>query len=465
MKKYRYIAFALIALSVAACGLRKDYEAPELASEKLFRDTIIQDTVSIAELPYTDLFKDPVLQKLIQEGVSNNLDLKVALMRIAEAEATFRQRRSAQLPSLAAVAQVTENKQSRSALNLPSTVQIALNTRTYQFGLTTSWEIDIWGKLRNSKKSSLSTFLQSKESTLAIQTQLVANIANYYYTLLALDAQLKITLETVDKRRQDVDAMKSLLEGAVVNGAAVVQSEANLYAAQVTLPDLKQQIRETENALSVILGRVPGAIERGTLESQVPIEQIRMGVPAQLLSNRPDVRAAEFGVRAAYYNTKAAKAYFYPALTITGSGGFSSLEKNHFSLPSMFYSVIAGLTQPIFQQGLNKARLKIAQAQQEEAVFTFQKTMLTAGTEVSNALYRYENALEKQQTRALQLDALNKAVDFTRELLEYSSTTNYTDVLTSEQALLSAQLNSVNDKAQQLEAIVELYRALGGGTK
>jgi outer membrane protein TolC len=259
--------------------------------------------------------------------------------------------------------------------------------------------------------------------------------------------------------------MRALKEGAIVNGAAVVQSEANLYAAQVTIPDLKRSIREAENALSVLLGKGPAPVERSTLDSQRIYTNLQMGISAQLLQNRPDVEAAELAFRAAFENTNAAKTYFYPALTLTAAGGLSTLELKNFFDQSIFYNLVGGLTQPIFNRGLNKARLQTAQAQQRQALYAFQQTLLVSGQEVSNALFAFQTAADKESTRAKQVLALEKAVDFTQELLRYSSATNYTDVLTSQQSLLSAQLNGVGDKLQKLQAVVNLYRSLGGGWK
>ncbi len=259
--------------------------------------------------------------------------------------------------------------------------------------------------------------------------------------------------------------MKALKESAVVTGAAVVQSEANRYAAEVTIPDLKRSIRETENALSILLARTPGAVKRSSFAEQLVFQNLQTGVSSQLLINRPDVQAAAFAFRAAFENTNIARTYFYPQLTITAEGGVSTLLIKNLFTRSIFYNVIGGLTQPVFSRGQNRARLRIAQAQQSEAYYAYQQSLLTAGSEVSNALYAYQTALEKQASRIRQVAALMKAVDYTKELLNYSSATNYTDVLTSEQALLAAQLSSVNDKLQQLQSVVDLYRALGGGWK
>jgi multidrug efflux system outer membrane protein len=462
-RKYSYLFIvSLFLLTLNACVTKK-YERPIVKADNLYRDQTSTDTNTIAQLPWKDLFADPTLQTLIEQGLLENLDLKQAIERIKIAEASFQQSRSAFLPSLQGDVSVTDAKQSARALNFPSGININLETQTYRAQLSTSWEADIWGKLSSAKKSAYANLLQSDAAKRAVQTQLIANIANAYYNLLALDQQYAITLKTIAARTKNVSTMKALKEGAVVNGAAVVQSEANLYAAEVSLPDLKRSIRENENVLAVLLAKAPASINRSTLDQQEAFSNLQTGVSAQLLQNRPDVQAAEFAFRAAFENTNVAKTYFYPALTLTAAGGLSSLQLKDFFNNAVFYNLVGGLTQPIFAKGQNKARLKTAEAQQQIALYAFQQTLLTSGQEVSNALYAYQTATEKEVTRAKQIASLTKAVDFTQELLRYSSATNYTDVLTSEQSLLAAQLSGVNDKLQKLQAIVNLYRALGGG--
>ncbi|MES2456678.1 MAG: efflux transporter outer membrane subunit [Bacteroidota bacterium] len=457
-----YIIIGLTVLSLTACVSQK-YERPAVNSNGLYRDNTTTDTTTIADLPWKTLFADATLQTLIQQGLNENLDLKQAIERIKIAEATLYQNRMALLPSLSADLSVTDAKQSKAALNFPPGVNINTETQTYRAQLSTSWEADIWGKLSSAKRSAYASLLQTDAAKRAVQTQLIANIANTYYNLLALDKQLSITEQTVGIRQRDVETMKALKEGAVVNGAAVVQSEANLYAAQVTIPDLKRNIKEAENALSVLLGKGPGAIERSNLDAQQVYSSLQTGVSAQLLQNRPDVQAAEFAFRAAFENKNVAKAFFYPALTLTANGGLSTLDVKNFFDNSIFYNLIGGITQPIFNRGQNKARLRTAEAQQQQAFYSFQQSLLTGGQEVSNALFAYQTAAEKETVRARQIASLTKAVDFTKELLRYSSATNYTDVLTSEQSLLAAQLNSINDRLQKLQSVVNLYKALGGG--
>ncbi len=460
----KYILLSLFICSAAlSCKVTRPYQQPAINANALYRDQTTTDTATIASMPWQSLFTDTALKALIKEGLDHNLDLQVAMQKIAEAQATLGQTKGALLPGLSAYASVSPSKQSAAGLNLPAGSSINTTTTTYQLGLTSSWEADIWGKLSSAKRGAFANLLQTDAAKRAVQTQLIADIANNYYTLLALDKELDITTQTLQNRVKDVETMKTLKDAAVVNGAAVVQSEANRYAAEVAIPDIKRSIRETENALDVLLGRAPGPVRRGKLDDQKPITDLQTGVSSQLLENRPDVQQAEFGFRSAFENTNVAHAYFYPSFTITASGGFSNLTLKDFFINSIFYNIAAGLTQPIFNQGVNKARLKTAQAQQKEAMYNYQKTVLIAGSEVSNALYAYQSAKEKDDARSKQVAALVKAVDYTEQLLRYSSATNYTDVLTSEQSLLGAQLSGVNDKLQQLQAIVNLYRALGGG--
>ncbi|MNK81317.1 Outer membrane protein OprM precursor [compost metagenome] len=462
----KYILLVMTAALISACSVTKKYERPTtLKTDQLYRDKSTTDSTTIADMPWNTVFKDEKLNALIQKGLEQNLNLKNAIENIVQARASLRQSKLAYYPSLQLDANVTHNKQSQAGLNFPAGININTLTTTYKLGVSSSWEIDVWGKLSSSKRAALATYLASDAAKQAVQTQLIADIANNYFLLLSYDESLKITEETLKSRIENVETIKALKEGAIVTGAAVVQSEANQHAAEVLIPDLKQSIRETENALNILLGQGPGPIDRGVLGTQIIPEKIAIGMPAQLLNNRPDVRQAEFNFRVAFESTNLAKTYFYPSLTLTASTGFSNLELSDFFSHSIFYSIIGGLTQPLFNNGLNKMRLTTAQSQQLQAYNNFQQSLLVAGQEVSNALYAYQMAVEKEDSRAKQIAALEKAVDFTQELLEYSSATNYTDVLTSQQNLLAAQLNGVNDNLQKLQAVINLYRALGGGWK
>jgi multidrug efflux system outer membrane protein len=466
MNRYYFKYFFLLVVCIGvflSCKVTKQYKQPEANAINLYRDQNTTDTATIAAIPWQTFFADTVLRALINEGLNQNLNLKIAIQKIVEAQASLRQSKAAFFPNVSGNASVARSKQSLASLDFPPGTVINTVTTTYQLGLTASWEADIWGQLSSAKRVAFANLLQTDAAKRAIQTQLIADIANNYYALLALDKELEITNTAVQYRIKDVETMKALKEGAVVTGAAVVQSEANRYSAEVAIPDILRSIRETENALDLLLGRPPGPINRVKLDDEQQTNTLQTGIPAQLLKNRPDVQQAEYNFRSAFENTNLARTYFYPQFTITASGGFSNLKLQDFFINSIFYNIAAGLTQPIFNQGINKARFKIAQAQQLEAMYNFQQTMLTAGGEVSNALYAYQTATDKDGARGKQIAALAKSVDYTQQLLRFSSATNYIDVLTSEQSLLAARLNGVNDRLQQLQAIVNLYRALGGG--
>jgi multidrug efflux system outer membrane protein len=328
-----------------------------------------------------------------------------------------------------------------------------------------SWEVDLWGKLKSSKRAALASLLQNQAYSRIVQTSLVAGIANYYYNLEALDQELKITEESVKNWISTVGVMKALKEADVVTEAAVVQSEASRYAAEVTIPDLKQLIKQTENVLSILLGRAPGLIARSELSEQKQSDLLYSGIPAQLLSNRPDVQEAELNFRYNFELVNVARTYFYPTLTISASGGFSGYSiSNLFNPASLIGNIAAGLTQPIFNQGINKARLKVAEEGQRQALLNFQNVLLIAGQEVSDDMASYQSTIEKTSLRDSQIVNLQKSVEYTQLLVRYSSA-NYTEVLTAQQNLLSAQLNQVGDRLQQLQSVVNLYRDLGGGWK
>jgi NodT family efflux transporter outer membrane factor (OMF) lipoprotein len=455
-KKMKWLLLMLIVF-FASCRLIDTYKRPAgIIDNKLYRDTVPTDTTSIANIPWKQMFTDILLQNLIREGIDNNPDLKIAMTRIKQAQANLRQSRTAFFPMLDVTASGP----------LVNTEKIVSTSTVYEVYASSSWEADIWGKMRSSKRAALAALLQSDAYRKAVQTQLVSDIATNYYTLMALDAQLDVTMKTVENRALDVEVMKKLKESDVVTGAAVVQSEANRYSVEVTIPDLKQNIRVTENTLSILLGRNPGSIARDSLNNQQVWTGLQTGIPLQLLANRPDVMEAEYQFRSSYELTNVARSYFYPALTITASGGFASPTVSQlFNPTSLFGNIAAGLVAPIFEHGLNKQRLEVARAQQEEYLIAFRKAILNAGQEVSNALYNYRAATDKIKLREQQIMFLQKSVDFTKELLKYTANTNYTDVLTSEQSLLAAQLSSVSDKEQQWLAVIALYRSLGGGWK
>jgi len=454
-KMKSFLILPAILFISASCSILKPDKMPDLAPDAdLFREANTGDTISIADIPWRELFTDIYLQDLIEQAVNNNPDMQIAMTRINRAEAAFKQSRAELYPSLNAGFNAVYQKQNAS-VDFPE---------LYQLYGTTSWEADIWGKFRSAKRANLASLLASEAFRRAVMTRLIASVANSYYALLSLDAQLTITEQTLEKRISNVETMKVLKESDIVTGADLVLSEANRYSAEVIIPDLKQRIYETENALSVMTGQSPGPVERGKFEDQDLSPDLRTGIPAQLLANRPDVQEAEYNLRSSFEMTNSARAYFYPSITITGRGGITQSDiSNLFSAPVGFWSLTGILMQPLFNYGLNLQRLRTARADFAAQEAVFRKTLLGAGEEVANAMHAYETTTEKIEIRSKQLEFLEKSVDYTTELLRYTSNTSYLDVLTSEVALLNAQLNSVNDKLEQLQSIVALYQSLGGG--
>ncbi|MCV9933178.1 efflux transporter outer membrane subunit [Flavobacterium sp. LS1R47] len=459
MNKYNYklIVIVLLVSSIwSSCKITKPYTKP--ATTVTYREPVNKDTTNMATMKWSELFTDTNLQQLISDGLAANLDLKIAVERINQSTVNLKLKKAAFLPSLDGNVSVKESR-----LAFPQGFGLFDQSTQYDLGITAGWEVDIWGKLKSAKKGAIANLLATDAAKRAVQTQLIANIANAYYELLILDEQLKVLKKTAKNRETDAETIKVLFENSIINGVAVVQSEANFYEAELAIPDIEQKITETEHALCVLLAKSPTKIERSSLEQQKLVYDLKIGVPMQLLANRPDVQQAEYNFRTAFEESNVARAYFYPSLTISGAAGFSSFGlKDWFTNGGLFGNIAGGLTQPIFNKGINKARLATALSLQKEALYNFELSMLKASEEVSNALSKYDKATLKEEKRKKQLEALFKAVDFNKELLN-NSTTNYTDVLTAEQNLLNAQLRGIDDQSQKLHAVVNLYRALGGG--
>lgn len=463
IKIINLVLLAGIAGFFYSCKVTDTYQDPQIEKSRqdnLFRQKTSNDSISTANVAWNQIFTDAKLQNIINKTIQNNLDLKVAVARIQEASAVFKQSKLQNLPSLDGVASITETKNSAAAQGGNFVMPDLL---VYRLGISTGWEVDIWGRIKSLKRSAYAGFLQTDAAKRAVQTQLVAQAANLYYQLISLDKQLEITKQTIELRKKDVETVEALMEAAYLTGADVEQSKANLYSAQLTIPDLELQIQQTENSLNVLMNDNPHSIDRNSIDSQVVYTDLETGIPASLLKNRPDVQAAELSFRQAFENKNIAMAQVYPALNITGTLGLSSRTLQDFFTNSLFYTAGGTLTQNIFQMGNRKAQVKIMEARKMQAYYIFEKTLLTAGSEVSNSLLSYQKAKEKETTRQLQIQSLEKSLEFNKELLTYSSKTNYVNVLTSEQSLLAAKLAGVNDKLQQLQAVTEFYRALGGG--
>ena len=459
------ILLGLVLLTLQSCFVAKDYTRSELPeTEALYRtENLPTDSLSIADVSWETLFTDSYLKEYIKEGLQNNMDVRIAIQQMAIAQAYAKQGKAGYLPSVNIGANVTHQELSKNS----QFGAFLTNTSTDQYDLTAnlSWEADIWGKIRSNKRATQAAYLQSVSGHQAVKTQLISSIANTYYNLLALDAQLEVTKETIATRDRSVTTIKALKEAGQVTQVAVDQNIAQFNSAKALQVDIETAIFKTENTLSILLGKAPQHFERNTLTVQKIDQEIQLGVPATLLSNRPDVMAAEYGLIQSFELTNVARSNFYPSLTLTASGGFQSLELDQLlNANSLFANIVGGLTQPLFNQRKLKTQKEVAIAQQEQALLQFKKSLLIAGSEVSNALFSYESETKKYEFRKNEVEALRAAESNSEELLK-NGYANYLDLLTARQSALSAELNIIDSQLQQLVSVVDLYEALGGGWK
>ena len=449
MKK---ILIICAAAALTGCGIYKPYTRPEVTTAGLYGSAETADTTTLGDIRWQEMFTDTQLQALIALALENNTDLLSAGWRVKEAEATLKSARLAYLPSF--------NFAPQGSI---SSFDNANTTKTYSIPVTASWQIDIFGGITNAKRKAKALYLQSREYEQAVKTQLIASVANLYYTLLMLDSQYEVTGETARKWEETVRTMRAMKDAGMTNEAGVAQYEGSYYAIEASLHDLEYSIREAENSLCSVLGLAPQEITRGSLDNQQLPQELAVGVPVQMLSNRPDVRSAEYSLMQSFYATNAARSALYPSITLSGSAGWTNNGGMGVSDPGkLLLSAAGSLLQPIFNAGANRANLKIAKAQQEEAKLSFRQTLLNAGAEVNNALTQCQSARAKTDLRAKQIEALTRAVESTELLMEHSSTT-YLEVLTAQQSLLSAQLSQIADRFDEIQGTVNLYQALGGG--
>lgn len=459
----------ILSMGFTSCGVfnTNKYKSPDVDTEALFRGENPTDTTSIANIPWREYFTDPALQALIDEGLNKNYDLQIAVTRIQQAEASLYVAKSAYFPTVALAGQVDHT---RTSVSKGKERILGYDAGTkYSLGVVVQWEADIWGKLSSKTRAQYAQFVSTHAYRNLVQTSLIANIATSYYSLLALDEQLRVTKETIGLLEQSTRTMQAMMEAGMtgVNRAAVKQSEGLLYSTKVSVPNLEMQINQLENSLSLMLGRRPGAIARTSISNQAVPSQLAFGVPAQMLAKRPDVLQAEMGFRSAFEMKNAAQRSLYPSITLSsGMVGFATANtlSQFFKPENLLANIVGGLTQPLFAGNQLRGQLRVAKAQQQEALLTFEKTVLSASQEVSNILYTFDTSLRKNDDRTKQVESLNIAVDDTKKLL-ISGEANYTEVLQAEQNLLQAQLGQVSDKLEQLQATVNLYRALGGGVE
>ena len=453
------ISFAAAGLLLGSCGIYDKYERPEVNTTGLVRDVAsatdtlaVTDTTSFGNLPWRSVFTDPTLQSLIEQGLAHNTNMLNAALNVKMVEAQLTAAKLAFVPSFTFSPQGTLTSWDGNTA-----------TKTYSLPVQASWSIDLFGNLLNAKRSSQMALLATKDYQLVVQTGLISNIANMYYTLMMLDEQLSVVDNMASLTKDTWDMMKLQKDLGRVRETSVQSAEANYYSVLAQSTDLKRQIRETENSLSVLLGQPAQTISRGKLAEQSLPTEFSTGIGIQMLSNRPDVHYAEMSLAQCFYNTNQARSRFYPSITISGSGAYTNNSGAGIVNPGkMLWNAVGSLVQPIFQKGQLVAGLKVAKAQQEQAYNTWQNAILSAGSEVSNALVLYNSSDEKGKLEAQQVESLTKNVEYTKMLFNEGSST-YLEVISAQQSLLNAQLSKIADDFYKMQAVVNLYYALGGG--
>ena len=444
---------------LSSCGIYGKYERPEVNTTGLVRDVTsntdtlaVTDTTSFGNLPWRSVFTDPQLQALIEQGLAHNTDLLNAALNVKMVEAQLSVAKLAFVPSFTFSPQGTISSWDGSKA-----------TKTYSLPVNASWSIDLFGNLLNQKRSAQMALLATKDYQLVVKTNLIANIANAYYTLMMLDKQLEIVDNMTSLTKDTWDMMKLQKDLNMAKETSVQSAEANYYSVLAQAADLKRQIRETENSLSLLLGQPAQTIGRGKLEDQSLPTEFSTGVGIQMLNNRPDVHYAEMALAQCFYDVQTARSKFYPNISISASGAFTNNGGGGIVNPGKWLlSAVGSLVQPIFQNGQLIAGLKVAKAQQEQAYNTWQNAVLAAGSEVSNALVLYNSSDEKSKLEQKQIESLTKNVEYTKDLFSMGSST-YLEVITAQQSLLNAELSKVQDDFYKMHAVVNLYYALGGG--
>ena len=457
MKIKSLMLFAASGLLLASCGLYNKYERPEVNTQGLVRDTLsltdtlaVNDTTSFGNLPWRSVFTDPQLQTLIQQGLDNNVDLLNAALSVKMIEAQLACAKLAFLPSIALTPQGTL-----------SSFDGSKTTKSYQLPISASWNVDLFGNILSQKRSAQMQLLQAKDYQLAVKTNIITGVANLYYTLLMLDRQLEILTEMEGLTKETWDMMALQMKFGRARSTSVQSAEASYYSVQSQITDMKRQIREVENSLSLLLCQPGQAISRGKLYEQSLPSEFSTGVALQMLNNRPDVHAAEMSLAACYHNVQTARSRFYPAINITGSGIFTN-SNGAVNPGKWLLSAIGSLTQPIFANGQLVAGLKVAKAQQEQAFNNWQNAIYKAGNEVSNALVSYNSYDERSRLEQKQTELYRQNVEDTRQLYK-SSGTSYLEVISAQANLLNAEITKVSDDFYKMQAVVSLYSALGGG--
>ncbi len=451
------LAVAVSATALTGCGIYKKYDAEDVNSKlvKEYAEALQQqeDSGAFGNLAWQEVFTDPMLVDLINQALANNKDLRNAKLNVDIAHAQLKGARLSYLPSVAFQPNGAGSSYAGSDMSW-----------SYQLPLAVNWEIDVFGKILNSKRGAQMAEMQTKAYEQAVRSQIIAGVAQCYYTISALESQLKLSKETAQLWKESVTVMRNLKEAGRLREDAVVQSLAQYYSIEAAISDVELSLHEANNTLSLLLNVMPQtwAISPDAV-FEVP-EMRRTSIPMAELAARPDVRASEMSLAVAYYTTASARAAFYPSINITANGGFTNLLGSFIQNPGDWFVQLAGsLTAPLFARGQNIARLEAAKAQQQQALNNFEYTLMSAAADVSDALTAYEKSHQKLQWLTLQVENLVKSVEITNELLLLDGSTTYLEVLTAQKNLLTAQTSQITTNLTAVRSIINLYQNLGGG--
>lgn len=462
MKKLTPLLFSMTAF-ITGCAVGPNYHRPPVTAPSVYRGLTPEEAAhneakSFADEKWWEVFQDEQLQGLIRTSLQQNYDVRIAAARILQAQAQLGITRSNQFPTVNGQASATNER------NPQTTFIPAFETSSNQVGLSLFWDLDFWGKFRRATEAARASLLASEWARREVITQLIANVASAYFQLRALDLQLEISTRTLASRKDSLRLTRLLAEGGATSLLDVRQAEQLVFTAAAEIPSLEQQIEQQENLISILLGQNPGPIPRGKkLTEQDHPPSVPVGLPSSLLERRPDIRQAEEQLVAFNAQIGVARAAYFPDIPLTATAGYQSTALTSlFTGPAGLWNFGASLTQPIFTAGRLKSNVRLAESQKQEAVLFYQQTIQSAFQDVSDALIAYRKSQEFRQQQQFLVDSAQDATRLSH--LRYSGgATSYLEVLTNDTNYFSAELVLVQAQLNELLALVQLYRGLGGG--
>lgn len=466
IKTIKNCGFLLLVWLLGACRVGDNYTRPSVALPAQFNGSVATDS-SLADIQWQHLFPDTVLHHLVNKALQQNFDLQLAVKRVEKADSYVKQARASFLPAIgisAAAATTIPSKKSLNGLNLEQFLGTN-HLEDYNAQVNFSWEIDVWGKIRRQKEAAVADYLQSYEAARAVKTRLIADVSQHYFNLLMLGQQLRVAEQNLALSDSIVQIMQLQKTAGEVTELAVQQARTQMQSANLLKVQFQQEISIQENAIRIITGDLPAPIQRQNQLYDIPVyEQVYTGIPAKVITNRPDVRALELELLAANARVGVSQGSMYPSLNITAAGGLNAFKASQwFTVPGSLFGTLAGsVAQPVLQRRILRTQYEVAKIQREESVLRFRQGVLEAVGEISDALVRLDKLKEQQQIASDRVTVQKNAIQNAR-LLFTSGLANYLEVITAQSNIFRAELDLALIKRQQLDATVDLYRSLGGG--